>query len=241
MNLTGILMNPVLYLVLLAMAVSGVGMRYLRRVNLNKSRIYLIAVIGLLFAWGIVSLSTFGIGSTAFSASSIDISRIQTTTAFHVDNDTTGVDLADVGVDDTRMSDFYIDEPTANADPIIEAGIFQVTREGKLDANSCPVSVIKPPRYDISDTTYHIVNEDADTGVMTAYVRATSDSGVATTSHPKETSSLPFAEGVSVGYVSFLIEIDETGFDPLSQYDKKDINVDICGYPYTFRLHKSDA
>ncbi len=242
-SITGILTNFYFWLILLAMAITGIGMRWMRKIHISKKMLIVISVIGLLFASGLVSLAMFNIGSIGSGYSSgVTINRIQTTTAFTFDNDTGGIDIADVGVDNTRMSVFYLSEVQLPAtDGIIEAGIFSVTRNGPLTADSCQVRVIKPPRYEISDTTYHLINEDASTGVMNAYVMAAASSSAADTADPKESAMLPFAEGVSTGYVSFLIEIDGTGWAPLTQYDSKDIQTDICGYPYTFRLVKSDA
>ena len=241
-NFGSLLLNPWLYVVLIGMAISGIGMRTLKKVNLNKNKIYVISAIGLLFAFGIVSLAMLGIGGTGslIGGSGVIIDRIQTTTAYTLDNDTTGVNVADSGTDDTRQSIFYLTEPTANGDALIEAGIFTVTRKGDLIPASCEVRVIKPASYDIADTTYRIVTQDVDTGVMNAYV-STDTNAVATTSDPKETSQLAFAEGVATGYVSFLIEIDETGVDPMTQYAEKHIQTSICGYPYTFTIVKADA
>ena len=239
--IVGLLSNVYFYIALLLMGVTGVGMRWMRKLNLTKGRIYFISAVGILFATGLFSLAMLGTGTAAGIGGGIGIERIQTTTAFHVDNDTGGTDVADSGIDDTRMSDFYLTEVDMNSDGVIEAGVFAVTRSGNLNAASCPVTVLKPARYEISDTTYHIVNEDADTGVMDAHILTGASSAVATTAHPKETTQLAFDEGVAVGYVSFSISLDETGFDPLTQYDYKDVNANICGYPYTWRIHKNDA
>ena len=241
--LTSILSNVWTYIIIIAMAVSGVGMRYMRRVNLNRRRLMVLGAIGILFASGLVSMGMFGVGSTGgtITGAGVNIDRIQTVTAF--DFSGTLGSISDSGTDDQRMSDFYITENNVTGDAgNIQSGVFLLTRSGDLTATSCKVAVQKPPRFDISDTTYHLIVEDTNTGVMTAHVRATSDSGTASrATHPKESTMLPFAEGVATGYVSFNITLDETGFDELTQYDYKDINVDMCGYPYTFRLHKADS
>ena len=232
-----VLTSKTFLIILLAFTILAWGtiQRFFRRTPLNRNRIIALAIIGLFFAYG--GASMIGVGSTAslLGASAIDIDRLQTTTAY---NFTNGTIVSDSGDDDTRQSDFYVN--TMGANGWIDAGVFLLTRSGKLDANSCNVRVIKPARYEISDTTYHIVNEDATTGVMTAYVHTGSTTGVATTSDPKETNVLAFAEGVAQGYVSYYISIDATGFDALSQYDSKTIVTDNCGYPYKFKLIKND-
>lgn len=186
------------------------------------------------------SLMVFS-GTASLGSDGVVIERIQTTTAYVMRNDSTGQTVADSGVDDTKMSDFYATEGFMNSDARIDTGVFLVTRSGALPPASCEVRVIKPPRYDISDTTYHIVNEDDTTGIMEARVYTGSSTSGADMTHPKETNMLAFDEGVASGYVSFNISIDETGFDPLTQYDYKDVRVDLCGYPYVYRIHKNDA
>lgn len=235
--------NIYFYVALVAMGLTGIGMRYLRKVNLNKKKVLLIGALGFLFASGLFSLAMFGVGSVGGGSSSgVHISQLQTTTAY-VAGATTALGLAtDAGTDDTKMSDFYVYETNVTGDAAaIQNGVFLVTRSGDLPAASCPVRVLKPASYDISDVTYRIVVQDQDTGVMTAYVHTGSSSAAASPSDPKETNQLAFAEGVSQGYISYNITIDETGFDPLTQYDYKDIVTDNCGYQYVFRIHKADA
>lgn len=228
--------SPWTYGIMLAIALFfwAIFGKYFRRLNLKKGQVMLIGVIGLALTLGVAGM--LGVGTTGGIVSSgLTISQIQTTTAY------TLLNVSDSGVDDTRMSDFYPDENILNGNAPIDDGVWLVTRSGSLSPASCQVKVIKPPRYDISDTTYHIVDEDANTGVMYAYIYTGTTTDAADGTHPKETNMIAFDEGVSTAYVSVNITLDETGFDPLTQYDYKDIHVDICGYPYVFRVHKSDA
>ena len=102
--------------------------------------------------------------------------------------------------------------------------------------------MIKPPRFDISDTTYHLVDEtSASDTTMKAFVHTGSSTGAATAADPKESNYLAFDEGVANGFVAVNITIDETAWDELTQYDSKFINVDVCGYAYTFELVKADS
>lgn len=242
---TSFLNSPVFW-VIIAILGTSLGYRLIRSIPLvkkiPKKTFFWGGIIGIVLTMGLLggAFTLFGTGALS-STGDIVVDRIQTTTAFTMDNSTGGVDLADSGIDDTRQSDFYLTEGIANGNAYIENGVFLVTRSGKLDPASCEVRIHKPPRYDISDTTYHIVDEDANTGVMNAYIATAATSGAASTSSPKETNQLAFAEGVSGGYVGLRIDIDETGFDPLTQYDYKDIVVDLCGYNYIFRVHKADA
>lgn len=228
------------YLIIMVLLAMGIGTKWLRRARIKKRTAYMLLGLGIFLT--VFGVGWLGVGTVGSGVGGVDIQRIQTTTAFNLENTNgTPLTIADSGIDDTRMSDFYPSETDVAGNAYIHDGVFAVTRGGELSEASCPVRVIKPPRYDISDTTYHIVDEDADTGVMYAYIATASTSTPATASHPKEVTELAFDRGVSVGYVGFNITIDETGFDPLTQYVYKDINVDICGYPYTFRVHKADA
>lgn len=220
-----------------------------RRINIlrrlpilnNRRHALIVAVIGVVLTTGWLGSVWTGSLTPAGQLSDIQISQIHTTTAYVVGNTTATSIVTDSGIDDTKMSDFYVTEGQVNGNAFVELGVFQVIRSGNLDADSCQVEVIKPPRYDIDDTTYKLVNEDSNTGIMDAYVYTGSSSAAANGDEPKEKNMLFFDEGVAVGYVAFNISLDETGIDPLTQYDYKDIHVDICGYPYTFRVHKSDA
>lgn len=212
--------------------------KFFKRINLNKGKVMLISIIALFLAVG--GASMLGVGTVGVESNGgVVISGLQTTTAYVMSG--VGGDLADSTTDNTKSFHVYGNETHMAGNAYVNKGVFQVTRSGDLEATSCPVTVYKPPRYDISDTTYHIVDEDANTGVMYAYVHTASSSGVATSADPKEKNQLAFAEGVAVGYVAFNITIDETGFDPLTQYDTKTIHTNVCGYPFAFVIHKGDA
>ena len=235
MNFFQSLHNPYFYGALLFIALFAWGMfgKYFRKLSIRKGHIMLVGIIGLALVFG--GLSMLGIGSTGITTGSAVVSQLQTTTSYVLYNAT------DSGTDDTRMSVFYIDEGTIVGNRNIEAGTFQVWRSGNLNPTSCNVRVIKPPRYDIADTTYHLIDEDVSTGKMYAYIYTGAGTDTADGDEPREVNSLAFAEGVNTGFVAFNITIDETGIDPLTQWNSKDIQTDICGYPYVFRIVKQDA
>ena len=218
----------------------AVGMGYfsatLKRANLKpKTAMALFGVIALIVFMGI---GAFGVGT--ISASSVAISQIQTTTDYVMRN-SSGATISDSGDNNQIQSDFYTVDGFMTGDADIDGGAFLVTRKGTLTPNSCAIKVIKPARYDISDVTYHLVNEDATTGKMTAYVYTGATTDAADNTHPKETNQLAFADGVNQGYVSFNISIDETGVDALSQYDSRSVRVNMCDYLYTFKIHQASA
>lgn len=211
--------------------------KYMKKVKISKGFALTIGLVALFLSAGGTAL--LGMGSIGSSASASTVTQLQTTAAYTIANSTTASVSTDSGTDDTRMSVFYLDTGDINGDANITTGIFKVRRLGNLDPASCEVQVFKPARYEISDTTYHLVNEDASTGVMDAWVHTAATTGAATEADPKGSNSLAFADGVDSGFVSFKISLDETGIDPMTQYDSKDINVNICGYPYTFRIVKN--
>ena len=185
------------------------------------------------------SLMFFG-GTGSLAAGGADVVQLQTTTAYLFSGNVTAV--ADSGSDSTKGSVFYINETQVAGNGYIDTGVWQVRRAGSLPADSCLVQVIKPPRFDISDTTYHLVDEvSASDTTMKAYVHTGSSTGDASNSDPKETNYLAFDEGVANGFVAVNITIDETAWDELTQYDSKFINVDVCGYAYSFELVKADS
>lgn len=208
--------------------------------SVKKKQLLWIGLIGLFLAFG--GATMLGVGSVGVSAGGIHISQVQQTTAFNIDNDV--ADVTDSSTDTTRFMSFYINETEAANDPNIDDGIFLVTRDGSkgLPPASCEVVVHKPPRYDISDITYHLLVEDSTSPyTMDAYVHTATTSGVAGTTDPRERNQLAFAEGVATGYVAFEIQLDETGIDPLTQYDVKTIDISICDYSYTIYVTKGDA
>ncbi len=221
-----------LYIILAVMLLTGVGVRWLRKTRLSKKALWAIVIIGGVIAF--LGVGVFGVGTVA-GAGDIRISHIQTTTAYTIDN---GTAVADSGSDDTRMSIFYLGDMTTDAN--ITSGVFLITRGGignkGLPASSCKVRVIKPSSFEIGTTTYRIVDQDAQTERMWAWVYTGDSSLAATHTHPRVENMAAFAEGDADEFVSFKIETDATGFDALADWESKDIRVDMCGYPYVYRL-----
>lgn len=219
----------------------GIVGQWFRKVNITKGKALMIGVVALVLAMG--GASWLGVGSVGTSVSGAPVvTQLQTTTAYAVGNSTADF-FADVGADDTKKSVFYVNETYIENDvAYIKSGIFLATRQpGSLPASSCEVRVVQTQPYTISNTQYELVKRDAQTDIMTAYVHTATTSGAASTSDPKERNTLNFAEGTASGYVSFYIQLDETGIDILSQYDSQSVMVDVCGYPYEFAVVKADA
>ena len=61
--ITSVLTSVWFYVVLIAMALTGVGMRWMKKVSLNRKKLIAISIVGLLFATGLVSVAMLGIGS----------------------------------------------------------------------------------------------------------------------------------------------------------------------------------
>jgi hypothetical protein len=234
--LMGLLGNPWFYVSLVIISVLFYGMfsRLLGK-TITKKQLLWIGVIGAMVTFGI--FGTLGLSSTGSLASNgIAISGFQTVTAYGSNGS------SDSSTDTDVRHDFYLDEADVTGNTFIDTGVWELIREGNLDPNSCKVEIIKPARYDISDTTYHIVDEDTNSGKMYAYVRTcASSSCAAAATHSQEAGYLAFADGVAVGYVGVNITIDETGFDPLTQYDTKTVLVNACGHVQPIVMHKNDA
>ncbi len=123
----------------------------------------------------------------------------------------------------------------------VSNGTITVTRIGSLEANSCKVTCIVPPEFEDESApngnTFLILEED-NLGVPECYIATSNSAVVASVNDPKGSTSLAFAEGVALGYVSVVLEVNEEGHDALDQYGFKDVTVDICGKPFTYRLHR---
>jgi hypothetical protein len=209
----------------------------------NRKMLLIAGIVGIVLTSGVFTgLGVLGTGSL-LGASGIVISDIQVTTAHG--NNTASVLSESSNFDDLldiRLTDAQVAE-TASFLEINGTGVLTVTRTGDLKASSCQVRALLPADFEDESaptgTKYNIVEKTA-LGEYEVYIETASTSTSASTSSPKETTTLAFAEGVAKGFVSVVIEIDEEGHDALNQYNSKDIMLDICGKPYIYRVHRMD-
>jgi len=231
------------WLILLGIAVLGYGivrstpLRKLPVFN-NKRTLTIVAIAGLIFASGILGSMSFG---SLASAADVSISDLQVTTNFAVDGVAGGsiAENSNVGdLIDARYTDAQANETSAVDE--IDTGIITVTRVGSLAPTSCAVKA----HYDsyASEKTpsdgvrYSIVEQDA-MGQPAIYLKS---GAAATTSAPKGSTMLAFADGSATATLGVLINVDEEGHDALSTYSYRDVTVDVCGKPYVFRVWRMD-
>lgn len=238
------------WLVLLALSIFGYGiiratpLRKLPIFNKRKTLMW-VSVAGLLIVSG--WLGSFGLGSLSpVSASDWSVTNLQVTTAFNDTSNGTSIVTENSNVDDlidVRATDEQVSE-TTSGDFELGNGVVMVTRTGGLGADSCTVRCVVPPKFEDESAptgqVYGILEED-NIGTPECYLNAASSSTAAATTSPKEVTSLAFDEGVAIGYVGVALEVEETGHDALDQYSYKDVVVDVCGKPFTFRVHRMDA
>jgi hypothetical protein len=199
------------------------------------------ALIGFLVTSGGFGLfGSLGTGSlSGATASAVYVSDMQITTTFLTDAGGTVAenqnvdDLLDIRLTDAQAnetSDFYE----------LDTGLLTVTRTGSLEPTSCQVRCIVPPVYEDESspdgTTYNILERDT-LGKYECYLKS---GGAATTSSQKEMTSLVFADGDADQTLGVALEVDEEGHDALNQYSYRDVTIDVCGAPYTMRIHKMD-
>lgn len=171
------------------------------------------------------------------------ITDLQETTSFATD--ISGSVAANANQDDlwdVRLTDAQANETSGYYE--LDDGVLTVTRTGDLTAMSCPVvattSTFGSEKTPGDGNQYKIV-EETTLGELEVYLRTCSSASCASaTTYPKGATSLAFDEGVSLGYVGVLIEVEESAHDQLNQYSYKDVVVDVCGKPATFRIHRMD-
>ena len=244
------LKNPVFWMIVLGINIVawGVVSRFLKGVPIlrDKRSVFLIALGGLLLSTGGLASLGFALGgaetgSLGPGAQGFVISDIQMTTAFQINSSGTALsentnvpDLIDI-----RLNDGDSVETTGMVE--VDTGLLTIRRQGSLAPSSCSVSVRLPPKYQDESapdgTTFQIVETDS-LGVGEVYL---GDGNTGDVNDPKMESVLTFGDGVATVTLGVAIEVDEQGHDALDQYSYKDIIVDICGKPYTFRIHRSDA
>lgn len=216
--------------------------------KLPRKTLVMVFFVGLVFTSGI-----FGTGFAMFSGTGslvgsggVHVVSLQLTNDFVVNDSVAMTGTNKHRLVDVRGAESWIDTGVSND---IFNGTLLVTRgrnaRGELPATSLDISCQTPRDFEHESspdgTKYHIVERD-NNGVEAIYIN-TGASGIdaATTSSAQERGSLAFLEGVATGEVSFLISIEDAGYDVLDQYSYKDINCMIGDAPYSFRVHHMDA
>jgi hypothetical protein len=205
----------------------------------NRQTFMFVMLLGLAVSTGI--FASMGFGSVAVSrqpAGSV-ISDLQVTTNFLSDGGCTMAE--DNNVDDLwniRCTDAQLNETASVYEA--DTGIITVRRIGDLEPDSCPVvasvSSFGSEKTPGDGNVYKIV-EETTLSELEVYLNA---GGAATTSSPKGSTVLHFAEGDADQTLGVLIEGEESAHDQLNQYSYKDVTIDVCGKPYIFRIHRMD-
>lgn len=206
----------------------------------SRSNFIMVAVAGFLVTSGIIGgLGSWGTGSAgSLSLGNFEVSDIQVTTSgagnCTISNNNNVDDLMDV-----RCTDVNVNENTGITE--MNTTILTVTRTGSLEPVSCNVVASTQRGFQSEVTpgdgsTYTIL-EVTTLGQLEAYVQ---DGAAATYNSPKESTSLTFADGVATRTLGLLMEVDEGAHDNLNQYSYRDVLVDVCGRPFTVRIHRMD-
>lgn len=239
------LKNPYFWVTLFGLAVVGWGVlskvfKYFPILR-NRNTVIMIAIGGFLFTSGIFAAMGFGsVGSS--QDPKVYISDLQVTTDF-AGNCT----IAESGITDDLVEVRCTDANAVETADALElsTGVITVTRRGDLVPMSCPVVASTVRDYESEatpgDGTKYTILEQTTKGELEAYIRTCSTSSCASaTTYPKEKTDLAFDEGVSTGYVGLVLEVDEDAHDNLNQYSYRDVVLNICGKPMTFRVHRMD-
>lgn len=233
-----------LYAVLLGISLFAYGIirsvPFVKKIPIinNKRNLMMASLVGLVLTSGF--LTTLGTGSFNRVQSGVGIDNLQITTTFLTDaGGTVSENSNQDDLLDLRFTDAQANETASVYE--LDTGLLTVTRFGSLEANSCAVRCIVPPRYEDESApngnTYSILEED-NLGVPECYL---ANGAQATTSSPKQTTTLAFAEGDADQTLGIALEVDEEGHDALDQYSYKDVIIDVCGKPFTARIHRMDA
>jgi hypothetical protein len=237
--------NPTFWLILSGVMLFGYSLfsGLIKKVpvlgSMNRKTLVMIGIGGFLVTSGILGGIMGSAGTGSLAEQGFVISDLQVTTTFTSDGGASPVENANVDdLIDVRLTDAQANE-TAGIEEIY-SGVITVTREGSLEPMSCAVRTVMPA--DFADEAgddgrrYNIL-EKTTTGDWESYI---SDGAAATINSPKDHGTLTFADGASTQTIGFALEIDEEGHDALNQYSYKDVVYDICGKPFTFRLHRMD-
>lgn len=207
----------------------------------NRKTLMMISIVGLLAFSGM--LASMGFGSVSSQPSGMQIVDLQVTTDFS-SNCTIAQDGSVDDLTHVRCTDAQVLDDASNVNYESGKGVITVIRTGDLEASSCQVVASTERGYESEKTpgdgSSYTITDITTTKELEVFLEGASSSTGATKSSMKEKTSIPFAEGVDKGYLGVQIDVDESGHDQLNQYSYKDVVVNICGRPYTFRIHRMD-
>ncbi len=196
-----------------------------------------IFVIAALFVGGVLDQYIGAVGVKGASVGGGTINLIDITEDVS-GNCTTAVDAQRENTITVRCTDVGVDEGAGVYELLAN---FSLTRSGS-DYGSCDITItsntFKSPS-DLSDTNDYWILERTNLGQLEAYIAI--EAYTATTSNTKGHSVLGFDIGETTNYFAIALEVDEEGSDELNQYDKVNINLNICGVPYLIEYMEMDA
>jgi hypothetical protein len=208
--------------------------RLARRFGGRRTAPFVMLAIGFIVGGGLGSLT----GLNIIEAKDWSVTDLQVTTDFSAVNlsSTTTENANIINLLDVRATDAQ----AADGNAEVANGIVTVTRTGDLKADSCTVSCLVPPSYPNEagdDGTRYDILEKNTLGQFSCHLK---EGAAATTDSPRERTTIGFDEGAATDTLGIQIEIDEEGHDALEQYSYKDVIIDFCGKPLTFRIHRMD-
>lgn len=244
---TDIFTNPTFYLIMAGIALFAYSMvrsTGLSKVPMFNSRrsLLIVAIGGFLITSGVfASLNLGSLSTPSGAATGVQVSDLQVTTAFTTDGAGATAPAENANQDDLidiRLTDANVTETGGEEE--LYTGIITVTRTGSLEPASCQVKTIMPADYADEagdDGRRYNILEKTTTGQWESYLNS---GGAATINSPKTQTAIAFADGAATGTLGVAMEVDEEGHDALNQYSYKDVVIDICGKPFTFRFHRMD-
>lgn len=246
-SIIAILTNPTLWLILGIISVVAYGV--LKTTKLNRlpgmktptSSAIVCAVLFLIFSGAISGLGSWGTGSlNKDSSSSWSVSNVQVATlSASVAGGTVALDSNNPYLINGRYTDAQANETASIYE--LNSSVFTIERSGDLKPDSCKVTVSSND-FNVDETTglastvpLNILQKDATTRAMTYIQSGTTQ---ATTSSPQESTSIAFADGVATAQFTVTANIAESAHDALTQYSFRDVTIDVCGFPITYRVFR---
>ncbi len=246
MAILDIFSNPSFYAIMLGLVLFAYGIikPIVKKLPIlrNKQALVLVLIGGFLVTSGI--LGSMGFGSVAGASSNkVQIADLQVTTSF-AGNCTIAANSNQDDLLDVRCTDANVDETAGYEE--LDTGIITVFRGGNLDAMSCPVVATTQEGFTSEKTpgdgSEYTIVEETTVGELEVYLnaKASGSGAAATTSSVKERTTLEFAEGISQAHLGVVLELEEGAHDSLNQYSYKDVVINVCGKPFTMRVHRMD-
>jgi hypothetical protein len=207
----------------------------------NQQAMIFVGIAGMLITSGIFGTMSFGSVGGSKLGGGVAVSDLQVTTDFGgnctVTPNNNQDDLYDVRCGSIASAN--VSETAARYE--VHSGIITVFRTGALNPISCPVVASTVENYNSEtspgDGNKYTIVEETTLNELEVYLNAKkSGSGAAaSTTSPKERTTLEFDEGTSQAHLGVLMELDVAAMENINQYSYRDVTVNICGKPMTFR------